>query len=80
MAMWSMGCENSKTDPCLIWERTQNRLSVWLSWIDDCPCVGHDMEVRKTRAELLRRFECNDIGEVEDYLGLKVERYRKKYR
>ena len=36
-------------------------------------CVCNELEVRKARAELLRKFEYDDIGEVEEYLGCKME-------
>ena len=76
MAMRSMKCEKSKTDPCLYFKWTENGLLLWLSWIDDCLCVGHPVEVAKAREEILNKFECDDIGEVQEYLGCKIDRNR----
>ena len=73
-----MGFEKSKADPCLYWKRTENGLLVWLSWIDGYLCVVHEVDVQKARAELLRRFKCDDIGDIEEYLGYEVERCREK--
>ena len=78
IAMRSMGFDKSKADSCLYWKRTENGLVIWLPWIDDCLCVGHEVEVQQARVEMLRRFECDDIGEVEEYLVCKVERCRER--
>ena len=51
---------------------------VWLSWIDGYLCVVHEVDVQKARAELLRRFECDDISEVEKHIGYNAERWRKQ--
>ena len=49
-----------------------------MSWIDGYLCVVHEVDVQKARAELLRRFKCDDIGDIEEYLGYKVERCHEK--
>ena len=72
--MRSMKCEKSKADPRLYFKWTENSLLLWLSWIDDCLCVGHPVEGAKARAEILNKFECDDIGEVKEYLGCKIDR------
>ena len=77
-AMRVMKFEMSKVDPCLYWKRTENGLVIWLSWIDDYLCVGPTVEVRKAREEMLSLFECDDVGEVKEYLGCKVERNQEK--
>ena len=74
MAMMSMKCERSKADPFLYVKWTKNGLLLWLSWINDCLCVGNSIEVAKTRAKILNKFECDDIGEVKEYLGCTMDR------
>ena len=69
-AMRSMGHEKSKADPCLYFKGTENGLLLWLSWIDDCLCVRHPVEVAKARED---KFECDDIGEVKEYVGCKID-------
>ena len=49
-----------------------------MSRIDYCLSVDHEVDVQKTRAELLRRFECDDISEVEKHIGYNAERWRKQ--
>ena len=48
-------------------------LVLWLSWIDDCLCVESRKNVVKSKDEMLRRFDCDDVGEVKEYLGCKVD-------
>lgn len=36
--------------------------------------MGPDAEVVKAREEMMSIFECDDVGEVNEYLGCKVER------
>jgi len=73
MEMRSMKCEKSKADPCLYFKWTENGVLLWLSWIDDCLCVGYPLEVAKARADTLNKFECDDLGEVKEYLGCKID-------
>ena len=70
-----MKFEKSWADPCLYYKETENSLVLWLSWIDDCLCVGPDVEVKKARADILARFECDDVGELKEYLGCKIDRH-----
>ena len=72
-AMRSMNFEKSWADPCLYHKWTDDGLVLWLSWIDDCLCVGSKENVVKSRDEMLRRFDCDDVGEVKEYLGCKVD-------
>ena len=46
---------------------------MWLSWIDDCLCVGEAEAVVKAKDDMLKRFDCDDIGEVNEYLGCKID-------
>ena len=71
--MRSMNFEKSWADPCLYHKWTDDGLVLWLSWIDDCLCVGSKENVVKSRDEMLRRFDCDDVGEVKEYLGCKVD-------
>ena len=42
--------------------------------MDDCRYVGHPDEVAKARIELIRKFECDDVVKVEQYLKCKIYR------
>ena len=70
-----MKFDKSWVDPCLYYKETENGLVLWLSWIDDCLYVGPDVDVKKARANILARFECDDVGELKEYLGCKIDRH-----
>ena len=72
-AMESMGFRKSWADPCLYFNWTDDGLVLWLSWIDDCLCVGKAEAVVKAKDGMLMRFDCDDIGEVKEYLGCKID-------
>ena len=72
-AMRSMKFEKSWADPCLYYKWTDDGLVLWLSWIDDCLCVGSEKNVNDSKNEMSRRFDCDDVGEVKEYLGCKVD-------
>ena len=74
IAMRSMKCEKSKADLSLYFKMMDNGLLLWLSWIDECLCVGNPVEVAKTREEILSKFEREDVREVKEYLGCKIDR------
>jgi len=81
MAFWrkllqcfrSMGYERSKIDPCLYFKWTAMGLVLWLSWVDDCLCVGPKDEVMKAKQQMMDRFDCDDVGELKEYIGCKVD-------
>lgn len=57
-------------------------LLLWLSWVDDCLNVGEKQLVLKETGKLQSLFDCDDVGEMKEYVGCKVdwnkeERYMK---
>ena len=73
-AMLCMGFARSKADPCLYYQWTAEGLVLWVSWIDDCLCVGKRSAVLAAKTELMKRFDCEDVGELTEYVGCKVDR------
>ena len=61
-------------DPCLYFKWTIAGLVIWLSWIDDCMCWGPKSEVPRENEEFMQRFDCDDVGEVKEYVGCKIDR------
>ena len=47
---------------------------IWISWIDDLVCVGPKEAVLKAKEEMMARFECDDVGDLDEYIGCKLER------
>ena len=72
-AMKHMGFERSWADPCLYWKHTEDGLVLWLSWIDDCLCIGPKKQVEKYVKQMNEMFDCEDVGKMVEYVGCKVE-------
>jgi hypothetical protein len=58
--------------------KEDNRLVLWISWVDNCLLVGHSIQVREYKQKMNEYFDCNDVGEVRKYVGCKVERNEKE--
>ena len=73
-AFTEMEFDRSDTDPCLRYKWSATGLVVWLTWVDDLLCFGEKELVRKAAEEMNQAFECDDIGEMSEYVGCKIER------
>jgi hypothetical protein len=49
-------------------------LVVWLSWIDDCLVAGDKRAIEAANEQMKSRFECDDLGELNEYVGCKIDR------
>jgi hypothetical protein len=73
-ALGDMKYEKSMADPCLYFCWTMRGLIIWLSWIDDCLVAGNEEGVLADKEQIKARFDCDNIGELTEYVGCKVER------
>jgi hypothetical protein len=71
-AFLDMGYKRSKADPCLYYKWTELGLVAWVSWVDDFLIVGAKEAVMMAKEEMIKRFECDDVGELKEYVGCKV--------
>ncbi len=46
---------------------------IMISWIDDNMIVGPSDLVMKLKSNLMKEFECDDCGELTEYIGNKIE-------
>jgi hypothetical protein len=74
MAFRDMKFARSKADPCLYYSWTPKGLTLWISWIDDCLVVGNKGNVKKAKKKMTDRFDCDIIGNMDEYVGCKLER------
>ena len=74
LAFASMNYRRSKADPCLYFDWTRDGLIVWISWVDDCLVAGKKKGVIIAKGQMTPRFDCEEIGEVDEYIGCKVKR------
>ena len=49
-------------------------IMIMISWIDDNMIVGPSDLVTKLKSDLMKEFECDDCGELKEYIGNKIER------
>ncbi len=67
--MKSMGMMQSTADPCLYHKWGEERLVLIVSWIDNNLIIGPNKAVEKTKKDLMKRFDCKDCGDIEEYVG-----------
>jgi hypothetical protein len=78
MAFNSIKFKRSKADICLYFAWTILGLVLWLSWIDDCLVAGQQEAVRKAKKKMTNQFDCDIIGNRDEYVGCKLERNKEQ--
>jgi hypothetical protein len=65
----------SKADPCLHfkWDDIMG-LMMWLSWVDDLFGAGDERAVKTTKEGIKSQMECEETGELQEYIGCKLVR------
>jgi Reverse transcriptase (RNA-dependent DNA polymerase) len=73
--MDEMGFTRSQADPCLYYKwHPEHGLLLMMSFIDDVCISGTRTGVELVKAELFTHFDCDDTGEMKEYVGNKVDR------
>jgi hypothetical protein len=74
-ALTDMNFKRSAVDPFLYFCWTMyGYMVVWLSFIDDYVFGGDPRAVEAANEQIKSRFECDDIGELNKYVGCKIDR------
>jgi hypothetical protein len=73
-ALTDMNFKRSAADPCLYYSWTMYGLVVWLSWIDDFLVAVDKKAVEAAKEQMKSIFECDDLGELNEYVGCKIDR------
>ncbi|GBN19276.1 Copia protein [Araneus ventricosus] len=68
------GYEQSKADPCLFKFANNGNPMYIIVYIDDLLIAGKDEDIRKIIKELEEEYELKNLGEVNYYLGINIER------
>jgi hypothetical protein len=64
----------SKADPCLYFKWTDaGSLLLWFSWVDDCFITGPTSELLKAKGKIMSKVECDDGGEIREFVGCKID-------
>jgi hypothetical protein len=70
----SMGYNRSESDPCLYYKWSTTGLVLWVSWIDDCLVLEHQEPVNSARKQMTDQFDCDVLGNMDEYVGCRLER------
>eukprot|EP00957_Ditylum_brightwellii_P078625 5977616-Ditylum_brightwellii.AAC.1 len=68
-----MKFKRNKVDPCLRFSWIDGFLVVWITWVDDYLNAGPPMLVEKSKTPMKSVFDCDELGEMEEYVGCKVD-------
>ena len=63
----------NRADPCLYFAWTAFGLVIWLSWVDDFLVCGSEAGVLHSKEAMKEHFDCDDCGELTEYIGCKVD-------
>ena len=72
-----METKRSTADDCLYFNWTGDGLALVISWIDDNLIIGNTKAVARTKKNLTTRFDCEECGELDEYVGCKITRIGK---
>ena len=64
----------SKAGPCLFYQWIDGTLVLILVWVDDFLFVGPKKQVVKLKDKMMDLFDCDDVGELKEYVGCIIER------
>jgi hypothetical protein len=68
-----IGLKQSSADPCLYYKWEWGRLVLMMSWINDNMIVGPSDLVLKLKSNLIEQFQCDNCGELTEYIRNKIE-------
>jgi hypothetical protein len=66
MAFWR---ELLKWHGSLYFKWSENKLVLIASWVNDSLIIGSKKGIAIVKADLMSRFECDDCGEMQEYVG-----------
>jgi hypothetical protein len=66
----------SMASPCLYYKWEKGSLLIMISWIDDNMILGPEDLVMQVKTDLMKQFECDNCGLLEEYVGNKIDYVR----
>jgi hypothetical protein len=69
----NMDFRQSLADLCLDVKNSSDGLVIWISLVDNCLLLGHQKDVSNYHKIMNNYFECENIGELKEYVGCKIE-------
>ena len=63
-----------KTDPCILYKWVDGEILLIMLWVDNFCIMGSDPAVMEHNDKLMSLLNCNDVGEMDEYVGCHLER------
>jgi hypothetical protein len=70
----AIGAQRSKADVCLFFQWTSTGLLISISWVDYILIAGTKTSVAQAKIALKKHFTLDEQGELQEYVGCKIER------
>ena len=77
-ALRAMELQRSKADPCVYFKWKNGKLMIWSSWVDDLLSCGPNETVLEGRKALKEHFDIDEVGELAEYVGCKIDYNREE--
>eukprot|EP00957_Ditylum_brightwellii_P185828 14148328-Ditylum_brightwellii.AAC.1 len=65
--------KRNKEDSCLMNKWVDGYLVVWMTWVDVYLTTGPDGLVKVDKEKMMSLFQCEELGEVDEYVGFKID-------
>lgn len=77
--MTKLGFERTNSEPCLYIKSTDSSVSIIVLYVDDMLFLSNDKsEMKRIKQQLSFEFEIKDLGAVENFMGMQIQRDRCK--
>ena len=73
--------KHNAANPCVYFRwLNDGTLNIWSSWVNDMLNAGAKSGVMTAVEQFKKQFKCDDVGELREYVGCKIEiKYEKRY-
>jgi hypothetical protein len=71
---WMQSTESASMPICQM--GCYRSITRWLSWVDDCLLTGPEAELMLLKQEIMKQGECEDDGEISEFVGCIIDRNR----
>ena len=72
-SMAALGCTRLQSDSGLFVHKSRNSMVVVIVYVDDALFMGNDkILVHKLKADFMRKWECRDLGDVKEFLRMRI--------
>jgi len=70
--------DRSKADRCVYFKWEDKKVTLWASWVDDLIGAGTQDHVIAGREEIKKDSDLDEVGELAEYVGCKIDYNRER--